>query len=160
MLNAPCGGIGGGLGSGCGDCDAEYPLTETALSFGVVPLNTHVTFRTPGTYTCEASSAVITTASRDEKIRPALLVNSNPVSLTIVNDPGWAHSAALAYAYADAYEKLCRGDEVAEHHFLQCSDVARRITYLDTADSLAVEVKFFDGRNHGWENGFWDAIQL
>lgn len=94
---------------------------------------------------------------RDEKIRPALLVKSNPILLTIVNDPGWAHSAALAYA--GAYEKLCRGDDAAEHRFLQCSDVARRITYLDTADSLATEVKRFDGRNHGWENGFWDAIQ-
>ena len=133
------------------------PLTETALTFGVVPLNTYVRFRMPGTYACEASSADITTASRDEKIRPALLVNSNPILLTIVNDPGWAHSAALAYA--GVYEKLCRGDDVAEHRFLQCSDVARRITYLDTADSLATEVKWLDGRNHGWENGFWDAIQ-
>jgi hypothetical protein len=157
MLNAPCGGISGGIGVGCGDCDGEYPLTGTALTFGVVPLNTYVRFRMPGTYTCEASSADITTASRDEKIRPALLVNSNPILLTIVNDPGWAHSAALEYT--GVYEKLCRGDDVAEHPSLQCSDVARRITYLDTADSLATEVKWFDGRNHGWENGFWDAIQ-
>ena len=33
------------------------------------------------------------------------------------------------------------------------------MTYLDTADSLAAEVRAFDGRNHGWENGFWDAIR-
>jgi hypothetical protein len=157
MLNAPCGGVGGGTGGGCGDCDGEYPLTETALTFGVVPLNTYVRFRMPGIYTCEASSADTTTASRDEKIRPALLVNSNPILLTIVNDPAWAHSAEIAYA--GVYEKLCRGDDVAEHRFLQCSDVARRITYLDTADALATEVKWFDGRSHGWENGFWDAIQ-
>lgn len=157
MLNAPCGGVGGGIGGGCGDCDGEYPLSATALTFGVVPLNTFVRFRTPGTYTCEASSVDITTAPRDEKIRPALLVKSNPVVLTIVNDPAWAHSAALAYA--GAYEKLCRGDDVAKNSFLQCSDVARRITYLDTSDSLATEVKSFDGRSHGWENGFWDAIQ-
>ncbi len=157
MLYGPCGGVGGGSGGGCGDCDGEYPLSAAALTFGVFPLNTYVRFRTPGTYTCEASSADITTTTRDEKIRPALLVKSNPVLLTIVNDPGWAHSAALAYA--GAYEKLCRGDDVAEHCFLQCSDVARRITYLDTADSLATEVKWFDGGNHGWENGFWDAIQ-
>ncbi len=156
MLNA-CGGIGGGVGGGCEDCDAEYLLTETAVTFGVVPLNTYVRFRSPGTYTCEASSADITTASRDEKIRSALVVNSNPILLTIVTDPGWAHSAALAYA--GVYEKLCRGDDVAADRFLQCSDVARRITYLDTVDSLATEVKGFDGRNHGWENGFWDAIQ-
>jgi hypothetical protein len=156
MLNAPCGGVGVGSGGGCGDCDGEYPLSTTALTFGVVPLNTYVRFHTPGTYTCEASSADITTTSRDENIRPALLVKSNPVLLTIVNDSGWAHSAALAYA--DAYEKLCRGEDVAER-FLQCSDLARRITYLDTADSLATEVKWFDGRHHGWENGFWDSIQ-
>lgn len=157
ILNAPCGGVGGGSGGGCGDCDGEYPLSPTPLAFGVVPLNTYVRFRTPGTYTCEASSADITTTPRDEKIRPALSVKSNPVLLTIVNDPGWAHSAAVAYA--GAYENLCRGDDVAENRFLQCSDVARRITYLDTAASLATEVKWFDGRNHGWENGFWDAIQ-
>jgi len=157
MLNVPCGGVGGGIGGGCGDCDGEYPLNATALTFGVVPLNTYVRFRTPGNYTCEASSVDITTAPRDEKIRPALLVKSNPLLLTIVNDPGWAQSAAVSYA--GAYEKLCRGDDVAENRFLQCSDVARRITYLDTADSLATEVKWFDGRNHGWENGFWDAIQ-
>ena len=157
MLTAPCGGVGGGIGGGCGDCDGESPLSESAVTFGVVPLNTYVRFRTPGTYTCEASSADITTTPRDEKIRPALLVKSNPILLTIVNDPGWAHSAAVAYA--GAYEKLCRGDDVVERRFLQCSDVARRITYLDTADALATEVKWFDGRNHGWENGFWDAIQ-
>ena len=142
MLHAPCGGIGGGIGGGCGDCDGEYPLTATALTFGVIPLNIYVRFRTPGTYTCEASSADITATPRDEKIRPAFLVKSNLVILAIVNDTSWAHS--VAPAYAGAYEKLCREDDVAEHYFLQCSDVARRITYLDTADSLATEVKWFD----------------
>jgi hypothetical protein len=157
MLNAPCGGVGGGIGGRCGDCDGEYPLSATALTFGVVPLNTYARFRTPGTYTCEASSADVTTTPREEKIRPALLVKSNPVFLTIVNDPSWAHSAAVAYA--GAYEKLCRGNDVVQNRFLQCSDIARRLTYLDTADSLATEVKWLDGRNQGWENGFWDAIQ-
>ena len=159
MLNSPCdgAGIGGGSGGGCGDCDDEYPLAETALTFGVVPMNTYVRFRTPGTYTCEALSADVTTARPDEKIRTALLVKSDSIILTIVNDPGWAHSAALEYA--EVYEKLCRGDGVAEHGFLQCSDLARRITYLDNADSLATEVKWFDGRSHGWENGFGDAIR-
>jgi hypothetical protein len=157
MLNAPCGGVGGGIGGGCGDCDWEQPLTATALSFGVVPLNTYVRFRTPGTYTCEASSADITTTPRDETIRPALLLKSNAIVLTIVNDPAWAHSAAIAYP--DAYEKLCRGADVPEHPSLQCFDVARRITYLDTAESVATEVKWFDGKDHGWETGFWDAVR-
>ena len=159
ILNSACGGMGfgGGIGGGCGDCDGEVPLTTAALTFGIVPLNTYVRFRMPGTYTCHASSAEITATSRDEKIRPALLVKSNPIILTIVDDPAWAGPAAIAYA--DAYDKHCRGDDVAEHRSLQCFDVAERITYLDTAESLATEVKEFDGRNHGWENGFWDAIR-
>jgi hypothetical protein len=98
MLTAPCGGVGGGIGGACGDCDGEYPLTATALTFAVVPLNTYVRFRTPGTYTFEASSADITTTPRDEKIGPALSVKSNTMPLTIVNDPGWAYSTARAYA--------------------------------------------------------------
>lgn len=120
-----------------------------------MPLNKFVKLRTPGTYTCEASSVDVTTAPRGEKFRPALLVRSNPIVVTILNDPQWAHSAASAYA--DAYLKLCRAD--AEPRLLQCFDIAQRITYLDNADSLAAEVKWFDDRNHGWDNGFWNAIQ-
>lgn len=157
LLSAPCGGVGGGGGGGCGDCDAEYPLSSTALTFGLVPLNTFVRIRKPGRYTCEATSAEITATPRDEKIRPALLVRSNPIVVTVIDDPAWSHSAALAYA--GAYEQACRGDDVVKNRFLQCGDLAQRITYLDTADSLATEVKVFDGRNHGWENGFWEAIQ-
>lgn len=156
MLNA-CGGVGGGVGGGCGDCDEEVALKTAALTFGVVPLNMYVRFRKSGTYTCEASSGEITAASGDKSIRPALLVKSKPIILSIVDDPAWAHSAASVYE--DAYDKLCQADDVVEHRLLQCFDVAQRITYLDTTDSLATEVKLFDGRDHGWRTGFWEAIQ-
>ncbi len=157
MLVAPCGGVGGGVGGGCVDCDTEYLLSASPISFAGIALNTYARFRTPGKYSCIASSADVTTAPRDEKFRSALLVKSKPVDLTIVDDPGWAHSAAMAYA--DAYQKFCRADDVPEHRFLQCSDSAARLVYLDTPESLATKVRFFDGRNHGWENQFWDAIQ-
>ncbi len=156
MLNS-CGGVGFGSSGACGDCDGEITLGLTDLGFGTMPLNTYVRFRTPGTYTCTASAADVTMTSRDEKVRQALLVKSNSLVLTITEDQAWSRSAQTAYA--DAYNKLCRGNDVATQRFLQCSELARRITYLDTADSLATEVKTFDGRNHGWENGFWDAIQ-
>jgi hypothetical protein len=120
-------------------------------------MNKYVRLRTAGTYTCQASSADITTAPLDEKSQPALLAKSNPIVLTIDNDPAWAHSATIAYG--DAYGKVCRGDDVVQHRFLQCSDLAQRITYLDTADSLATEVKLLDGMYHGWDNGFWEAVQ-
>lgn len=156
MLHEPCGGVGGGIGGGCGDCDWEQPLGPTALNFGSIPLQTYVHLRTPGSYSCTASAATVTMAPKDEKSRPALLVKSNPLVLNIVDDPAWAHSAATTYA--DTYDKLCGSDDVAKRSLTQCFEVARRITYLDTLDSLAIEVKVFDGRNHGWDNGFWDAI--
>jgi hypothetical protein len=154
MLNS-CGGFGGGVGGGCGDCDYEHILTTTPLSFGGGRLNTFVRFRVPGRYTCVAASADITTASADEKIRSALLVKSNPIDLAIIDDPGWGHSAAISYAHA--YDQLCRVEDVQKIPFL-CFDIAARITYLDTPESLSTEVRFFDGRTR-WGNGFWEAIQ-
>jgi len=116
-----------------------------------------VRFRNPGRYTCVASSATVTTAAATEKIRTALLVRSAPVSITIVADPAWLRVAADTYS--EAFRKVCRGDDVPTKNFQQCSDLAQRITYLDTRDSLAAEVRFYDGRNHGWDTGFWDAIR-
>jgi hypothetical protein len=157
MLMAPCGGVGVGSGGGgeCGDCDGGIQLGIEPVNFPGA-LNVYVRFRTPGTYTCIASSADITTAPADEKIRPALLVSSNPLALNITDDPAWAHSVAIGYE--DAYSKLCHSDPVPEGQLLQCFEISQRITYLDTVDSLAAEVKFFDGRSHHWDNQFWEAI--
>jgi hypothetical protein len=156
MLMAPCAGVGGGFGGACGDCDGERPLSTTAINFGPVPLNKYVRFRNGGAYTCIASSADVTTASAEDSLRAALLVRSNPLGFTVVDDPVWAHSVAASYA--ETYDKLCHGNDVPEQRRSQCFDIAGRVTYLDTIDSLAAEVKFFDGRNHGWDNGFWEAI--
>lgn len=157
MLNScPGYGFGAGQGGGCGDCDDEYPLNAVPINFEI-PLNAYVRFTSAGVYECIASSADITNAPREEKIRPALLVQSEPLELTIVDDPAWANRTALALG--EAYDKLCRGDDVAQNRFLQCSDIAQRIIDLDTLDTLSLEVRLFDGKNRGWSNGFWDAIQ-
>ena len=66
---APCGGVGGGFGGACGDCDGERPLSTTAINFGPVPLNKYVRFRNGGAYTCIASSADVATPR--QKIRCA-----------------------------------------------------------------------------------------
>lgn len=156
MLYAPCGGVGGGFGSGSPHV-SEIPLTKVPLTFGSLALNTYVRFRVAGTYTCQASSAEITSKLPDESIRPALLGTSNPIVLNIVDDLAWAHAAAAEYG--DAYSQLCRGDDVVSQRFLECSALARRIMYLDSSDSLAIEVREFDGREHRWDSGFWDAIR-
>src|SRR5436190_11559992 len=98
-------------------------------------------FADQGTYTCEASSADVTMTSPAEKLRPALLVKSNPLVLNIVDDPVWSHAAAGSYAAA--YDKLCRSDHMPGDQQLQCFDISSRITYLDTVDSLATEVRSF-----------------
>ena len=95
-------------------------------------------------------------ASSKEKPRQALLVKSKPLDFEIVDDPTRSRSAAATYA--TAYGQSCRGDDVPHHNSLECFELAHRITDLDTPDSLAVEVKFFDGKDRGWINGFWDAI--
>lgn len=158
MLTEPCGSAGfeGGVSGGCVECNGANPLTGTPLSFEV-PLNMYVHFRTAGIYTCQASSAEIASALPDGTIEAALMVKSKPIILTIVDDPAWARSAAIAYG--DEYRKACGGDVIAEQHFLRCSDLAQRIIYLDTPDSLKIEVKMLDGVQRGWDNGFWEAIQ-
>lgn len=157
MLAAPCGGYGGGVASACADCDAELPLGETPINFGPVPLNTLVRFRAPGKYMCVASSADVTNSSKDENLRYALRVDSKPLELRIADDPTWSRSAAATYT--SAYGRSCVGNDVPRNNFSACTDLARRITYLDTVDSLATEVARIDGRDHGWDNGFWEAIR-
>lgn len=156
MLYAFCQGAGGGMGGGCSDCAGELALTAFPIGFGTVPLNTFVRFNKSGTYVCQASSAQVTNMPRAEKLRPALLVKSNPITLNIVEDPAWARAASAEYA--NAYRTLCRDDATAARSQLQCFDLAQRITYLDIPESLQLETEAFDGRNHRWENGFWDAI--
>jgi len=157
MLVAPCGGIGGASVGDCFDCDSELPLSKTPVNFRSVPMNNYVRFRVAGSYTCVASSADVTTNFKDEKVRYALRVNSKPLELRIVDDPAWSRSAAAAYA--SAYDRSCRSKSVPHENLSECYDLARRITYLDSLDSLATEVARFDGRDHGWNNGFWESIQ-
>jgi hypothetical protein len=151
-----CGGVGRGRAGGCGDCEGEISLDTEGLSFGPTPLNYLTRFSRPGTYTCRASAADITAVGNAEPRRQALLVASNPVVLTLIQDAEWEHSALTSYA--SQYDKLCRNDASAMSDGA-CDDLAQRITYLDTAESLALEIKTIDGRSHRWENGFWTAIE-
>ena len=157
ILLAPCGGSGGGSGWGCSDCDGELTLTTEKRVSESSPLNSHMRFRVGGTYTCEAESPEVTTTRREQEPPPILLVKSNPIKLNIIDDPVWSHSAVANYS--GAYDENCRGADVPEKRPLRCFDIAQRITYLDTDESLRAEVKMFDGRAHGWDSGFWQAIR-
>lgn len=153
-LHAPCEGVGFGSGGGCTDCGGEVPLSSNALSFGPVPLNKYVRFRVAGRYQCTASAADVARASSGESSRYALLLRSDPIQLIVDDDPAWSHEAITAYA--NSYTQLCRDPNLRKRHTQECSDLAERIKYLDTPESLAMEVKSLNGRDR-W-NGFWAAI--
>ncbi len=156
LIDSECMGDGGGVGSGCGDCDGETPVGKTPLNF-IAQLNQYVRFRQPGTYACTASSAQVTSAPRGEQLRNALLTQSNPVELRISDDPGWAHAAAVLYA--STFEKNCRNDHLEGQRLIECFDASARLTYLDTPESLASIIRFFNGKQQSWGTGFWEAIQ-
>ena len=156
LYSCPGYGFGGQASGSCRDCSGGYSLKSVPIHFEI-SLNHYVRFSKAGKYECMASSAEVTAAPRDEKVRPALLIKSNPLELTIMDDPAWAHGTVLSLN--EAYQKSCRNDVVKQNRTLPCFDIAERITDIDTADSLALEVKLFDGKTHDWDNGFWDAIQ-
>ncbi len=151
-------GIGGSIGGACGDgdCDWEQPLGNSPLRFGSGNLNQYLRFRSSGTYSCRATSAQITTAPKDESDRPALSLQSNLLTITLTDDPAWARAEALALGAT--YKTDCRDVGAQDKRLRHCADLATKLTYLDSPDALAVKVRFFDGINHGWDNGFWDSI--
>jgi len=153
ILAAPCDGTGSS-GGASGVSTTEHSLDSSGLLM-MWKLNEFARFRTMGTYTCIASAADVTTVPPEKGLRQALLLTSNPVALTIVDDPQWSHRAAVTYT--ESYERLCRSDDVVEHHYHECFNLAERIRYLDTRESLAAEVRMLDGNNHGC-CGFWQAI--
>jgi hypothetical protein len=140
-LEARWGGI-------CG-CDVVGFLRNSPV-YGPFPLSSYVRLRVPGNYTCYATSTQVVTSIHGERFS----TRSSPLELTLIDDPSWAHTAALEYA--DRYEKLCNTKEKPES-LQECVDIATRITSLDTLDSLAIEVKHVKGQAFYW-NGFWNAI--
>jgi len=56
-------------------------------------------------------------------------------------------------------QKNCGWEGVPNKNFLACSEIAARLADLDTVESVAMKIHFFDGRNHGWDDGFLGAIE-
>jgi hypothetical protein len=158
LVDPTCGaGIGGGIGGGCGDCDGEITLGSSPLRFANWDLNKYVRFSHSGTYSCRATSAQITTAQKEEKYRSALLLQSNLLTVTLTDDPAWAH--AEANALGANYRTDCRTIDNFDKRFAHCADIATRLSYLDTLDALAAKIHLLDGINRGWDNGFWESIE-
>ncbi|HET9743601.1 MAG TPA: hypothetical protein VFQ00_12685 [Terriglobales bacterium] len=149
---SPC--LGPGWSDGYYGCAEPIPLGVTPVRFPA-PLSRYVRFSAPGRYACVATSTQVGKIAGGNS-GPPLMTKSEPLTFEIVDDPNWSHAAAEAYD--QTYAKFCRTDDLKEAQQQRCFDIADRIANLDTIESLATEIKYFDGKQHSWDNGFWTAI--
>lgn len=133
----------------------SYPIQDS-VPFGPVPITDYVRLGSPGKYTCHVTSIQLTSRGQD---KVHFLLKSNSLELTIVDHPEWAHQAALNYG--EAFEKSCLAERNGDRNsdrLRKCSDLVRRITTLDTLESLELETKYWDGRSDEWDVAFVNAI--
>lgn len=89
ILHANCDGFSSGVGGGCGDCDAELPLSSSPVHF---PYSLTAQFQIT-----KAGSYLIRAESDDVILAPLSLTTSQPIPLTsnsleieVADDPVWS----------------------------------------------------------------------
>jgi hypothetical protein len=132
------GGVGGGAGGACADCEGLTPLGPKPLIYPIT-LNQGLQLTRPGTYTCSVTDRTITTSASKPDYR-AITVTSTPLTIELVEDPGWA-SATLKDARAKLVADKCNDPQPP----YTCVYTARSIKYLDTPESLAASVDLLLG---------------
>jgi hypothetical protein len=161
IMHVNCGwGSGGGIGSGCGDCDNAWPLNAIPIRFPY-SLTNQFQITEAGRISVKAEAAsVVVVPLHLETSRP-ISVTSNTLEITIVDDPSWAH-ARLEQAMADfktAHSKYTGAgwDMIPEEGMplkqwgkrwdlqAQMQKAAEVMRGLDTKESLAEAVKLYDG---------------
>ena len=152
FLHAECGGgVGGGIGGGCGDCDIEGTLGPRALLKELVA-NRSVQFTRPTNYTCTVTDDSVVTAASAPNYR-AIRLRSRPFTLELSDDSAWSASELKAVLEGIAAEKC----SVTKEDRLPCQELADRLRYLDTSDSLAASTQFLNNEQKlaTWQRELW-----
>lgn len=90
ILHANCGtGFSGGVGSGCGDCDAELPLTSSPVHYPY-SLTTQFQITEPGSYIVQAKSDDVIVAPLIVETSKPIQLTSNSVQIEVTDDPVWS----------------------------------------------------------------------
>ena len=152
FLHAECGsGVGGGIGGGCADCAIEGQVGPRAILKELVA-NRSVQFTRATTYTCTVTDGSIVTAASAPNYR-AIRLTSRPFTLTLSDDSAWSALALKAALEGMATEKcgVIKGDRVA------CMELADRLRYIDTPDSLAAITQFLSNEDKfsSWQHELW-----
>ncbi len=166
VLHAHCGaGVGGGVGSGCSDCDGQISLKPSPVFFPY-SLTAQFQILEPGHYLVRAQTADVIQSPLSEESHPIPLV-SNEVEFDVVADPLWStntlrdaverfEKAKLEYT-AKGWDKIPR-DKMEGAQFAKRSDLeyemqqaAETMRVLDTEESLAELVRHYDGLVHEYD---------
>jgi hypothetical protein len=168
-------GISGGASGVCADCGGRLMLGREPIRFPYA-LNYRFTIAKPGHYTIAARAGNIVLSNAASEQEKALEVTSKPLEIEILRDENWA-SQQLAQAVS-SFEAAKRnyqlerwderpvaslqGDELMRETKIakEMNDAAQVIRFLDTEESLAQAVRFYDGSLTlaGYANPFWNAV--
>jgi hypothetical protein len=156
FLHAECGsgaggGTGGGTGGGCSDCNFEGSLGPRAILKELV-VNRSVQFTHATTYTCTVSDGSVVTAPSAPNYR-AIRLTSQPFTLTLSDDSAWSASALKSVLDGMATEK-CSQTKLDR---VPCTELADRLRYIDTSDSLAAITQFLSNEEKfsSWQHELW-----
>ncbi|HSK42569.1 MAG TPA: hypothetical protein VLA83_01640 [Candidatus Binatia bacterium] len=159
-------GHGGGIGSGCGDCDARRPLSPSPVR---IPLDLTRQFQItkPGRYSIQTKAANVVPAPLDMQSSVAIAINSNKLEIDVIEDPQW--SKEFLWQTTDRFDQalalyISRGwnhipasdmgkDGRGERTKLEweMQQDAQTMALLDTEESLAVIIRRYDGSRIEWD---------
>jgi hypothetical protein len=166
IMHANCGGIGGGIGSGCADCDTQRLLSPSPIK---IPFNLTRQFQItePGHYFLQTKAANVVLAPMAEQLNSPITLTSNILEIEVVEDPLWSRETLAAAIeqfdkaetkyVSHGWDKLSMsqmgtggtGERINLEGEMQ--EAAEKMTLLDTEESLAEIVRRYDGANIGWD---------
>jgi hypothetical protein len=152
FLHAECGvGSGGGIGGGCAHCGIEGTLGPNAILKELM-VNRVLQFSRPTSYSCTVTDSSVVTAASAPQYR-AVQLKSHPFTLELSDDSSWSAAELKSVLDGIASEK-CR--PVKEER-VGCLELADRLRYLDTPDSLAAITQFLSNEDKfsQWQHALW-----
>ncbi len=157
-------GHGGGIGSGCADCDSRRPLSQSPIRLQL-DLTRQFQITRSGHYFIQTKAANVV-HSPVQSSAPITLT-SNTLEIDVVEDLQWSTEALAAsieqFDKAEAkyvfrgWDKLPMSqmgtEGIGERVNLEAEmqKAAERMKLLDTEESLAEIVRRYDGANIGWD---------
>lgn len=166
IMHANCGGIGGGIGGGCADCDTQSRLSSSPIR---IPFNLTRRFQITesGHYFLQTKAANVVVAPTAEQLSMPITLTSNVLEIEVIEDPLWStemlaaaieqFNKAQAKYVSRGWDKLPMSqmgtEGIGERVNLEgeMQEAAEKMKLLDTDESLAEIIRRYDGASIGWD---------